>query len=238
MRKTERHIIAIGGGGFSKEPENSLIEQYILSLAANESPRVCLIPTASGDRDSYIVQFYTAFTQFSCIPSHLSLFSPPTADLRSFVLAQDILYIGGGNTKSLLALWKAWELDQIIKEAWEQGTILCGVSAGALCWFEAGVSDYLPGQLNPLECLGFLKGSHSPHYNHAGRRPTYQQLVADSVLSNGYAADDGVGLHFVNEQLENIVSSNPEAKAYRIEKDGDWVAETVLVPTYLGGEME
>ncbi|HEY9879559.1 MAG TPA: peptidase E [Leptolyngbyaceae cyanobacterium] len=234
MPEIKRQIVAIGGGGFSKEPNNPLVEQYILGLAAKEKPRICLVPTAGGDRDSYIVQFYAAFMQFSCTPSHLSLFSPPTVDLRSFVLEQDILYVGGGNTKNLLALWKAWELDEIIKDAWAQGTILCGVSAGSLCWFEEGVSDYLPGQLNPLKCLGFLKGSHSPHYNHPQRRPTYQQLVANNVLSDGVAADDGVALHFVDEQLEKIVSSNSEAKAYRVEKDGDSVRETVLTPTYLG----
>ncbi|HEY9735812.1 MAG TPA: peptidase E [Trichocoleus sp.] len=234
MAEINRHIVAIGGGGFSKEPENLLIEEYILSLAAKERPRVCLVPTAGGDRDSYIVQFYDAFTQLNCTPCHLSLFSPPSADLRAFVLEQDILYVGGGNTKSLLALWKDWGLVEIFREAWEQGKILCGVSAGALCWFEEGVSDYLPRQLNPLKCLGFLKGSHSPHYDHSGRRPTYQRLVAEGVLGNGYAADDGVALHFVNGELEKIVSSSSEAKAYRVEKSGDSVAETVLTPQYLG----
>ncbi|MBD2257232.1 peptidase E [Pseudanabaena sp. FACHB-2040] len=238
MSEIKRQIVAIGGGGFSKEPDNPLIEQYILNLAAKDKPRVCLVPTAGGDRDSYIVQFYAAFMQFSCTPCHLSLFSPPTVDLRSFVLEQDILYVGGGNTRNLLALWKAWELDQIIKEAWEKGTILCGVSAGSLCWFEEGVSDYLPGQLNPLKCLGFIKGSHSPHYNHPQRRPIYHQLIANSLLSNGYAADDGVALHFVNEQIEKVVSSHLEAKAYRVEKCGDSVTETVLTPTYLGGALE
>jgi dipeptidase E len=117
----------------------------------------------------------------SCQPSHLSLFNPQTLDLRGFLLEQDIIYVGGGNTKNLVALWREWELDRFLKEAWERGTILCGLSAGSLCWFESGVSDY-PGNgvLKPLNCLGFLQGSHCPHYDgEANRRPAYHQMVAE-----------------------------------------------------------
>ncbi|MDZ8264093.1 peptidase E [Nostoc sp. ChiQUE01b] len=229
-----KQIVAIGGGGFSMEPENLLLDQYILELVKKEKPRVCFVPTAGGDRDSYIVRFYAAFMKFSCTPCHLSLFNPPTTDLRSFVLEQDIIYVGGGNTKNLIVLWQAYELDQIIKQAWEKGTLVCGVSAGSLCWFEEGVSDYLPGQMSSLKCFGFLKGSHSPHYNDPHRRPAYHRFVQEGVLSDGYAADDGVGLHFVNHRLEKIVSSRADAKAYRVEKCGDSVEETVLHPIYLG----
>ncbi|KAM3097239.1 Type 1 glutamine amidotransferase-like domain-containing protein [Phormidesmis sp. 146-12] len=230
----QKQIIAMGGGGFSMEPENPRLDQYILGLIPKEKPRVCFVPTASGDSDRYIVKFYSAFLRFPSVPCHLSLFYLQTEDLRSFVLSQDIIYVGGGNTKNLIALWEAWGLDRILKEAWEKGVVLCGLSAGSLCWFEAGVSDF-DGSLKPLRCLGFLKGSHSPHYDgEPQRRPTYHRLVKEGLLRDGYAADDGVGLHFVGDSLQTIVSSRPDAKAYRVEKVGDQVKETSLETTYLG----
>jgi dipeptidase E len=235
-RLRQRQIIAMGGGGFAMEPDNSLLDRYILAASDKKTPRVCFIPTASGDSSSYIDRFYTAFTNSPCIPAHLSLFNLHTSDIRSFILEQDILYVGGGNTKNLVALWQAWELDKIIRLAWEQGIVLCGLSAGSLCWFEEGISDYLPGKLSPLKCLGFLKGSHSPHFNDPERRPAYHQFIKEGTLKNGYAADDGVALHFVNDRLEKIVSSRPDAKAYRVEKSGNLVKETTLHPIYLGNE--
>ncbi|HEY9662001.1 MAG TPA: peptidase E, partial [Allocoleopsis sp.] len=218
------------------EPDNPLLDQYILGLVDKPQPKVCFLPTAGGDSDRYVVKFYSAFLEFPCKPSHLSLFNPQTLDLRGFLLEQDIIYVGGGNTKNLVALWREWELDCFLKEAWEGGTILCGLSAGSLCWFESGVSDY-PGNgvLKPLNCLGFLQGSHCPHYDgEANRRPAYHQMVTEGLLPNGYAADDGVGLHFINGTLAKIVSSRPQAKAYRVERQDEGVLETVLEPTYLG----
>ncbi len=231
----DKQIVAMGGGGFSMEPDNPLLDQYILGLANKERPKVCFLPTASGDSDRYIVKFYSAFLNFPCQPSHLSLFNPPTLDLQAFILEQDIIYVGGGNTKNLVALWRDWGLDRFLKEANEQGTILCGLSAGSLCWFEAGVSDY-PGNnvLKPLTCLGFLQGSHCPHYDgEADRRQSYHQMVAQGLLEDGYAADDGVGLHFINGTLAKIVSSRPTAKAYRVERQDNGVQETLLEPIYL-----
>lgn len=236
MNDRIKQIVAMGGGGFSMEPDNPLLDRYILDLAQSEAPKVLFLPTASGDSDRYIVRFYSTFLKFSCIPSHLSLFNSPLADLRSLIFAQNILYVGGGSTKNLIALWKAWELDQILREAWERGIVLCGLSAGSLCWFESGVSDYLNnGEMAVLHCLGFLPGSHCPHYDsEATRRPTYHQFVEQSRLPAGYAADDGVGLHFIGDQLSAIVSSRPAAKAYRVEKIGNLVHETPLQPRYLG----
>ena len=234
-----KQIIALGGGGFSMEPENPLLDRYILDQPQTDSPKVLFLPTASGDSDRYIVRFYTAFVKFSCVPSHLSLFNPPVGDLRSLIFAQDIIYVGGGNTKNLIALWRDWGLDQILREAWEQGIILCGLSAGSLCWFESGVSDYLNnGEMAVLSCLGFLPESHCPHYDDAKRRPAYHDFVARSQLPDGYAADDGVGLHFIDDRLNAIVSSRPTANAYRVEKTGDSVKETVLQPRYLGDSLK
>lgn len=230
-----KQIVAMGGGGFSMEPDNPLLDQYILDLVNKEKPQVCFVPTASGDSDRYIVRFYSAFSKFACIPSHLSLFNLPTANLRAFVLEKDIIYVGGGNTKSLIALWQEWGLDKIFREAWEKGIILCGLSAGSLCWFEAGVSDYVTGKLNSLQCLGFLKGSHCPHFDgEPERKPAYHRLLSEGLLDAGYAADDGVGLHFVGDHLEKIVSSRPNARAYRLEKFGEAIEETPLIPMYLG----
>lgn len=225
----------MGGGGFSMEPKTLLLDQYILGLSKKEKPNVCFVPTASGDSDDYIVRFYSTYVKLPCQPSHLSLFNPPTADLRSFVLEQDIIYVGGGNTKSLIALWKEWELDKILKEAWENGVILSGLSAGSICWFEQGVTDSIPGELTVLQCFGFLKGSNCPHYDgESARRPSYHRLLSQGLISQGYAADDGVGLHFIGDKLEKIVSSRPHAKAYQLEKIGETVKESTLEPTYLG----
>ncbi len=233
-----RQIVAIGGGGLSTESDNLLLEKYLLKLADKEIPKICFIPTASGDAQSYIDRFDTAFAQLPCIPSHLLLFRLETAELRSLVLDQDIIYVGGGNTKNLLALWKDWGLDTIIREAWERGVILAGWSAGSICWFEEGVTDSFPGKLTVLPCLGFLKGSNCPHYDgEPERKPSYHRLLSDGLISEGYAADNGVALHFLGTRLDKIISSRPHAKAYRLEKVGETVRESVLEPTYLGDSV-
>lgn len=235
LNLVSRQIFAMGGGGFSMEPENLLLDRYILGLSKKEKPKVCFLPTASGDSDKYIVRFYSTYINLPCQPSHLSLFLPHTADLKSLILDQDIIYVGGGNTKSLIALWREWGLDKILQAAWENGVILAGLSAGSICWFEQGVTDSIPGQLTVLQCLGLLKGSNCPHYDgESERRPAYHRLLSQGLINPGYAADDGVGLHFVDNKLENIVSSRPFAKAYQLAKLDGTVTETVLEPIYLG----
>ncbi|TWT06372.1 peptidase E [Planococcus sp. CPCC 101016] len=226
-----RQIIAMGGGGFSMEPDNPLLDQYILKQVNKSQPKICFIPTASGDADSYIEKFYDFFNQQECIPSHLSLFKPPTRDLERFVLEQDILYVGGGNTKNLLVLWKEWGLDEILKKAWNQGIVLAGLSAGSICWFEEGVTDSYGDQLEPLQALGFLKGSHCPHYDgEAERRPAYRQFIDEGLLQDGIAADDGAAIHYAGQEIKRIVSSRPTAKAYQVYKGG----ENELATEYLG----
>ncbi|OWY69079.1 peptidase E [cyanobacterium TDX16] len=235
LNSVSRQIFAMGGGGFSMEPENLLLDRYILGLSKKEKPKVCFLPSASGDSDKYIVRFYSIYINLPCQPSHLSLFQLPTADLKSFILNQDIIYVGGGNTKSLIALWREWGLDKILQAAWENGVILAGLSAGSICWFEQGVTDSIPRQLTVLQCLGLLKGSNCPHYDsEPERRPVYHRLLSQGLIKPGYAADDGVGLHFVDNKLEKIVSSRPLAKAYQLDKLDGTVTETVLEPIYLG----
>jgi dipeptidase E len=230
-----RQIIALGGGGFSMEPENPLLDLYILGQSPEPNPKVCFIPTASGDSEGYITRFYTSFEAHVCRPSHLSLFRPPTRDLESYILEKDIIYVGGGNTKSLLALWKEWGLDSILRKAWEQGTILAGVSAGSICWFDEGLTDSYGDKLEPLKCLGFVKGSNCPHYDgEKDRRPSYQQLVETKGISAGIAADDGVAIHYIDQEVSKVVSSRPNAKAYRVTYDQKLIEKEILT-VYLGG---
>jgi peptidase E len=217
------------------EPDNPLLDQYILSVAGVSKPKVCFVGTASGDAQSYIDGFYEVFRNFDSIPSHLSLFKPPAGDLRSFVLQQDVIYVGGGSTRNLLVLWKEWGLDLILKEALASGVVLAGISAGSICWFEQGLTDSVKtGELHPLTCLGFLKGSNCPHYDgEPERRPAYQRFVRERMLKDGYAADDGVALHFIESQLATAVSSRESAKAYSVrERDGQ-IEETPLETRYL-----
>lgn len=230
-----RQIIAMGGGGFSMEPENPLLDQYILNQSNTPSPKICFIPTASGDAENYISRFYEFFEKQNCIPSHLSLFKPPTKDLEDFILGKDIIYVGGGNTKNLLALWKEWKLDFVLKKAWNEGIILTGISAGSLCWFEEGVTDSFGDELESIKCLGFLQGSHCPHYDgEVNRRPTYQELILSRSIQGGVAADDGVAIHYVEQEISKVVSSRPKAKAYRVEYTNDSLQERVIQADYLG----
>jgi dipeptidase E len=229
-----RQIIAMGGGGFSMEPENPLLDTYILQQAKKENPKICFIPTASGDSEGYVNNFYRFFEKQPCEPSHLSLFRPPTRDLESFVLEKDIIYVGGGSTKNLVVLWKEWGLDSILRKAWDKGIVLAGISAGSICWFEEGVTDSYGDQLEPIKALGFLPGSNCPHYDgEADRRPAYHRLVGAGQLQGGIAADDGVAIHYVDQKIHKIVSSRPLAKAYSVSWDGK-VVEQELDTEYLG----
>ncbi|MBK3495063.1 peptidase E [Viridibacillus sp. YIM B01967] len=229
-----KQIIALGGGGFSMEPENPLLDKYILSQSKEKNPKICFIPTASGDADNYIARFYNFFESQNCRPSHLSLFNPPTRNLEDFILEKDIIYVGGGNTKNLLALWREWDLDKVLRTALNRGIILAGISAGAICWFEEGVTDSYGDSLEPIQCLGFLKGSHCPHFNgEKDRRPSYHRLIESQNIKEGIAADDGVAIHYIDDEIFKIVSSRPKAKAYRVFLEAT-VVEKQLSTEFLG----
>jgi dipeptidase E len=229
-----RQIIALGGGGFSMEPENLLLDRYILSQSNKTNPKICFIPTASGDSDNYISRYYNFFEKHHCQPSHLSLFKPSTRDIESFLLEKDIIYVGGGNTKNLLALWKEWGIDMILKKAWEQGIIIAGISAGSICWFEEGVTDSYGDGLEPIKCLGFLKGSNCPHYDgETDRRPSYHSLIETNKIIPGIAADDGVAIHYIDQDIYKIVSSRPNSNAYKVYFDKQ-VNEIKLETEFLG----
>ena len=234
MTERPRRIVALGGGGFSMEPDNLALDRHVLSLAGVERPRVAFVPTASGDADSYVARFHEAFATLPCEASHLSLLKREIADLRAFVLAQDVIYVGGGNTFNMLALWKLHGLDVIFREAWEAGVVLAGISAGALCWFESGPTDSF-GPLAPMTCLGFLAGSLCVHYDgEVARRPTYLGLVADGAVPDGWAADDGAALVFAGETLGEVVTSRPAARAFRVARGPGGATETTLPTRFLG----
>ncbi|MBL8155351.1 MAG: peptidase E [Anaerolineae bacterium] len=228
----------MGGGGFSMEPENPLLDRYIVAQTGTPRPRVCFLSQASGEARDYIVNFYRAFTDLDCRPSHLSLFQPHTADLRGYLMEQQVIYVGGGNTLSMLALWRAWGLPEILREAAENGTILAGISAGAICWFEALCTDSIPGQLTAMPGLGFLPGSCTPHYDgEAQRRPALHAMIREGKLPAGYAFDDGAAGHFVDGKLSAVVSSRVGARGYFVEKSGEQVVETPLETRFLGGAV-
>ena len=207
------------------EPENLTLDRYVLAQARTPELAVAFVPTASGDADSSLMRFYTAFTGLPCRPSHLPLFRR-TPDLRAYLLAQDVIYVGGGNTKSMLAVWREWALPELLREAWTSGIVLAGISAGAICWFEQGVTDSFTGPLRPLACLGFLPGSCCPHYDgEAARRPTYHQLVGTGEITPGFAIDDGAAIHFVGTAVHGVVASRRGATAYRVHMRNSVVQE-------------
>ena len=174
-----RTIVAMGGGGFSMEPDNPLLDAYILGLAGAPRPRICFLPTASGDSDRYLADFYSAFAR-PAEASHLALFVRTVADLEAFLLDQDVIYVGGGNTANMLAIWRLHGVDRILRTAWERGVVLAGLSAGSICWFESGTTDSFGPDLAILDDgLGFLPGSHCPHYDgEALRRPAFDRQIA------------------------------------------------------------
>ncbi len=229
----KRQIIALGGGGFSDEPDNPLLDNYILRQSSKANPKICFIGTASGDAESYIQGFYDCFENKVCTPSHLSLFSGHTDKIEEFILDQDILFVGGGNTRNLLVLWKEWGLDKIIRKAYDKGTILSGVSAGSICWFEQGLTDSIPNQLTTLNCLGFLQGSNCPHFDgEPQRQSVYKKEIISGRMKEGIACDDGVALHFVNEHLEKIISSQIDKRAIRFRMK-ETLLEEIIEPEFL-----
>jgi peptidase E len=236
MNTTSPTIIAIGGGGLSLEPDRLAIERHVIKHARRECPAVCYVGTASGDEDAYAVRFYSAFAQLDCRPTHLPFFRR-TPELRKMLLAQDIVYVGGGNTKSMLAVWRDWGFPEILREAWQAGTILCGTSAGAICWFETGITDSWADALYALPCLGFLPGACCPHYDgEKERRPSVHRMVAAGDPASVLALDDGAAAHFEGTRLARIVTSRPKAGAYCVRRGDEAAREEALAVEYLGEE--
>jgi dipeptidase E len=228
-----KQIIALGGGGFSME-STPLLDNYILSASPKKQPRICFIPTACGDADSYIVKFYRRFAPTDCLATDLQLFRRQIVDLEDYACSQDIIYVGGGNTANMLAIWREHGFDKALSAALSSGTILTGLSAGSICWFQHGITDSFGSEFKALDCLGFLSGSNCPHYDgEPERRPAYHKAISDG-MPGGYATDDGVALHFINGNLHNVVSSRPKAQGYKIQMQGDNIEESPLPTKFLG----
>lgn len=223
------------------EPDNPLLDDFVVSLSRRQPARVCFVPTASADSATYIAKFYRAFSTRS-VPTDLTLFDAPalprqparTADLPAFLAEQDVIYVGGGSTANLLGVWRVHGLDVLLRDAWRNGAVLAGISAGMLCWFRGGVTDSFGG-LEPItDGLGFVEGSACPHYDgEQERRPTYHRLITDG-LPGGWAADDGAALHFHGTELVEAVGSRPAAGAYRVDLVEGRVVERQLPVRLLG----
>jgi dipeptidase E len=234
-----RTILAMGGGGFTMEPTNPLLDDFVLALSRVREPRILFLPTASGDTTAQINAFYARFGGRACKPTHISLFrlGDLEGSLSEVVLAQDIVYVGGGSMRNLLALWRAHELDRLLAHAWEQGTVLAGISAGAMCWFEGGVTRS-SGAPEPFAGLGLLPGSLTVHADGEPERlPVWLASVRSGALPGGWAADDGVGLLFAGKSLRHVVSSRPGAGAQRVDALAGELVRHRIEPQLLGADQ-
>jgi aminopeptidase N len=224
----DKQIIAIGGGGFGRNPGNGTIEKYILDQSDKNRPNICFIPTATGDDESYKVSYYATLTKLNCTPTHIDFFKR-TTDLEKLIKDQDIIFVGGGNTKSMLAVWREWGLDKILKKAYQNGTIMCGVSAGAICWFEKGVTDSWADKLNIMNCLGFIKGSCCPHYDEEPeRKPSLSKFIENKDIQNCYAIDGCCALHIKNEEVYSAISFRGKKNTFYVDYQSGKTVEKKL----------
>lgn len=213
-----RHIVAIGGGGFSDGGQTTPIDHFVMSLAKKERPRVCFIPTASGDSEGYISSFYSAFESASYQATHLPLFNrPDPEELEKIVHCSDVIYVGGGNTANLLAIWSLHAVPELLRAAYVRGVVMAGVSAGGMCWFKSGLTDsFGPSMKFLTNGMAFLPDAFCPHFDsEVVRRQRFQDELSHHQ-ANGWGVEDGVALHFVNEQFRGAVSSSGK-KAYRFQ---------------------
>ncbi len=221
----EKNIVAIGGGGFGRTVKDLRIEEYILGLSNKEKPNICFIPTATGDNDSYKVNYYDVFSKFNCNPTHIDFFKR-TIDLSSHISSQDIIFVGGGNTKSMLAVWRDWNLHNILKDAYERGTIMSGVSAGAICWFEKGITDSWANDLAVMECLGFIDGVCCPHYDEEPeRRPFVRKMLKENIITNCLSIEGNSALHIKNDIPFAAINFGKNKNAYDVIYKNDEINE-------------
>ena len=211
-----KQIIAIGGGGFGREIKDLKIEKYIVDQCANKNPSICFIPTATGDDTTYIENFYKTFDSLGCKTSHIDFFKR-TIKLKEHIDDQDIIFVGGGNTKSMLAVWKDWGLDNILKNAYENGTIMSGVSAGAICWFEKGITDSWKDHQSILPCLSFVKGVCCPHYDEEPERiPFVKEILQEKKINKCIAIEGFCALHLINDEPRYSINFGKENKCYEV----------------------
>jgi dipeptidase E len=227
MAAHTQRILAIGGVQLAPGSVDWPLHQFLLDLSGRERPRICLLATAGGENPAGLASFYATFARHA-EPTHLDLFARTVEDVDGFLLEQDVIYVGGGNTANMLAIWRLHGVDKALEAAWEAGVVLAGWSAGANCWFEGSVTDSFGPNLAALrDGLKLLDGSFCPHYDSESlRRPRYEELVGAGTLRDGYAADDGVGLLFEGRGLVEAVASLPGQHAYRVERRRGNAVET------------
>lgn len=227
----QKHIFAMGGA-FLADPDNNLhLETYFRDLTGLPSPKILFVPTASGDHEGYTLRFFQAFTRLGCRPAVLPFFKRTPQDLETFVGEHDAIAVGGGNTRTMLAIWRDWGLDRILRARYDAGVPMGGSSAGFICWFETGITDSIAGPLTALPCLGFVPGSNCPHYDsEKDRRPTYTKMIAGGAVPDGYAADDGVGLHFIDGVFHQAVANRAKSMAWSVKRGADGAEETGIEP--------
>jgi dipeptidase E len=211
-------IVAAGGALLLPESGNAKLERYVLDACGKAKPRVCFVPAASGDDVTYVARFYETYVRLGAAPAVLRFFRRTPQNLADFLSEYDVVHVGGGNTRSMLAVWKDWGFDRVLRDAWQRGVVMYGSSAGSICWFEQGVTDSLAGALTVMPALGFLRGSHCPHYDgEPERRPAYEGFVGRKEIEAGYACDDGAAAHFIGSDLHAAISARPNANVYRVE---------------------
>tara|TARA_B100000575_G_scaffold150687_1_gene120139 strand:- start:9426 stop:10124 length:699 start_codon:yes stop_codon:yes gene_type:complete len=226
-----KQIIAIGGGGFGRKIGSLSIEKYILKQCLNKNPKICFIPTATGDDQNYIDTFYKAFDSLGCQTSHIDFFKR-TINLKKHILNQDIIYVGGGNTKSMLAVWKEWNLDSILREAYDNNIIMSGVSAGAICWFSKGITDSWSHGQATIDCLDFVKGVCCPHYDEEPERiPYVKEILADNKINECIAIEGYCALHLIDDNPKFVVSFGNDSNCFKVIKKNDKIFESDIPGT-------
>jgi peptidase E len=233
-----RHIIAIGGGMLVPEGRVPAHLANALRLTGQREPRLCVLNTAGGDDPRWTLVMYDRLAGHPVRVSHLALFPMPNVrDPEDLLLSMDLIFVGGGSVANMLAVWRVHGLDVILRKAWQAGIVLTGSSAGGICWFEGGTTDSFGRELRAFtDGLGLLPGSFCPHYDSdPGRRPLYHRLVTDGTLPGGIACDDGVGAHFTDDTLTELIADRPASGAYRVSRSSaTGVTETPLETRYLG----
>lgn len=221
--------ILIAGGNFG----TSFI-RYMAQLTGKARPRLCYLPTASADSPAGSITWFRNCAPVECEPFVQESFIASSRQDKGWdevLLSMDGIVASGGNTLNQQAIWKAQGIDQVLRQAWDRGIVLGGASAGSLCWFEEGTTDSRPKELTTVQCLGFLKASHSPHYDREPlRRPLYQKLIASGQMKPGYACDNDAGIYFEDNEVKRVVSTHPEAKVYYVSMVNGRITERVLEP--------
>ena len=221
--------ILIAGGGF-----NTAFIRYMAQLTGKPRPKLCYLPTASADSQAGTITWFKNCAPLNVEASAQDSFIESLSQVRSWeevLLSVDGIVCSGGNTLNQQAIWKAQGIDVVLRQAWDRGIVLGGASAGSLCWFEEGTTDSRPKELSIVQCLGFLKGSHSPHYDgEPGRRPLYQKLILSGDMKPGYACDNDAGIYFEDNVATRVVSTRQTAKVYYVSVEGGKVVEKVMEP--------